>query len=163
MSNQDRSPRAGRRAKLGRRGATMVEFALYFLLFLGLAIGLMEMGRGIWTFTTLSHAARAGARYAQVYRTVAGSPPADVEQAIRDVVKKNAIGLEVLDSKIDINWEELDLSQDPPVWVDDSANKSAGSTVQVRVRHTFQLVVSPLVLAQDSLDLGSVSRMIVAN
>ena len=42
----------------GRRGATMVEFALFFLLFFVVTVALMELGRGMWTYTTVAHAAR---------------------------------------------------------------------------------------------------------
>jgi hypothetical protein len=35
--------------------------------------------------------------------------------------------------------------------------------VEVQVRYPFRLVVAPLILAQDTIQMGSTSRMIMAN
>ena len=59
----------------GQSGAAIVEFSLVFMLFLVLSIGLFEMGRAMWIYTTLSHAARQGARFAMVRGTNALTPP----------------------------------------------------------------------------------------
>ncbi len=60
------------RKRARRRGATIVEFAFTFMLFLLIVLALMEIGRGIWTYTTLSHAARQTARFAQISGTITG-------------------------------------------------------------------------------------------
>ena len=130
----------------GRRGATMVEFALFFLLFLMLAVGLMELGRGIWTYTTLAHAARQGARYALVHGLA--NPIAGDDPSIEAVVKANAVGLDGSEISVLTTW--------------DPANEP-GSVVEVQVRYPFRLAVAPLILAQDSIQMGSTSRMIMAN
>jgi Flp pilus assembly protein TadG len=130
----------------------MVEFAFFFLLFLTLTVALMDFGRGIWTFTTLSHAARQGARYAMVHggtNLVKDGNGNDVTgDGIETVVKANAVGLDP--AKITVT----------PTW--DPAN-SRGNYVQVRVSYPFQFVASPLFLAQDGLTLSSTSRMVIAN
>lgn len=129
-----------------RRGATLVEFALFFLLFLALSVGLMELGRGIWTFTTLSHAARQGARYAIAKGSF--SPIGGDDPTIEEVVKRNAIGLEPSDITVTILY---------------SPSNTRGSVVEVRVQYPFQLVTGPLILADSTLQLGSTTRMIIAN
>lgn len=48
----------------GRRGQSMVEFALTFLLFISMVLGFGQMGLTLWIKTTLHHAVREGARYA---------------------------------------------------------------------------------------------------
>lgn len=145
---EGRSFRVSRRIarKRDQRGATMVEFALFFLLFLTLTVGLMELGRGIWTFTTLSHAARQGARYAIVH----GSqyPLGDGDTSIEDVVRANAVGLDPANIAVTATY--------------DTTNE-AGEVIQVRAQYPFQLVVSPLILGQDTITLGSTSRMVIAN
>ncbi len=133
---------AASRASNGRRGATMVEFSLFFLLFLMLSLGIMEFARALWTYTTLAHAARQGARYAMVHGE---SNPVSNTQ-IRDVVVANAVGL--VDSDLSVT----------PVWSPD--NKS-GSVVEVQVRYPFRFVTAPIILSNNDLQLGSTSRMVI--
>ncbi len=128
-----------------RRGATMVEFSLFFLIFLLLSYGLMEGARMIWTYTTLSHAARQGARYAMVH---GAANPVD-DSAIEAVVRKNALGL---------NPSYLTVT---PNWLD--ASKDRGTVVQVQVQYDFRFVTSLFVSRDSPLPLRSRSRMVVAN
>lgn len=58
------TPRPAPRKSLADRGAAAVEFALVLPLFLVLVFGIVEFGRGYHTKTTLTHAAREGARVA---------------------------------------------------------------------------------------------------
>ena len=63
-------PKAQEQARLARtrrHGATMVEFSLVFLLFVVVLVALMEFGRAMWTYATIAHAARQGARYGMVH------------------------------------------------------------------------------------------------
>ena len=131
---------ARRPADPKRRGATMVEFTLFFLLYLTIMMGLMEGGRAIWTYTTLSYAARQGARYAMVHGV--GSPVSD--DAIETRVEQNAIGL-----------GEVDVTT---AWLPDN---SVGSFVEVRVRYNFHFIGAKLFMPTADLVLGSTSRMMV--
>lgn len=142
----------------GRRGATLVEFALFFLLFLVVAVALMELGRAMWTYTTVAHAARQGARYALIRGSL--NPIADGDTTVEQVVKNNAVGLEPAEITVSTSWESWDAVAE--VWVQDNVN-ARGNTVQVRVTYPFRLVTGPLVLAGDTIQLGSTSRMTVAN
>lgn len=131
----------------------MVEFSLCFLLFLGLVVGLMEFGRGVWTYTTLSHAARRGARFAMVHSN--GNPVLDgggndvTNAEVATIVKANAIGLDP--SKIVV---------DTPTW---TPNREPGSTVLVRVSYPFEMVTGNLILQQSTLQMQSTTRMLVVN
>lgn len=53
-------------AKRGRRGQSMVEFALIVPLFLLMLFGLVDMGRLVYASTTMSQAAREAARVGSV-------------------------------------------------------------------------------------------------
>ncbi len=86
--------RTGRRGR--RRGAAILEFTLSFLAFLITLAALAELGRAVWTFTTLRHAIFEGARFATVHGSenpVIQNGQDDTMSAIEDVVKHNAIGL----------------------------------------------------------------------
>ncbi len=141
-----------------RRGATMVEFALFFMLFLVVAVALMELGRGVWTYTTVAHAARQGARYAQVHGSL--YPLGNGDTSIEQVVKNNAVGLDPQEVTVSASWESWDPVNS--VWIQDNVN-AQGSIVKVQVSYPFRLVTGPLILSQNTMQLRSTSRMIVAN
>jgi Flp pilus assembly protein TadG len=120
----------------------MVEFSLSFLVFLGLVVGLMEFGRGVWTYTTLSHAARRGARFAMVHRN-------GTNAEVATIIKANAVGLDP--AKIVV---------DTPTW---TPNREPGSVVVIRVSYPFELVTGGLIVQQSTLQLQSTTQMLVVN
>ena len=80
-----------------RRGATMIEFSLSFVAFVILLTALVDLGRAVWTFETLNHAALSGARFAVVHGSgnpVINNGADETALAIRDEVRRNAIGLQ---------------------------------------------------------------------
>jgi Flp pilus assembly protein TadG len=67
MSFDERPRRTGK-----RRGAVLVEAALYLLPFLAILLGIFDFSISIWMKNTLQHAVREGVRYAVTYQTEAG-------------------------------------------------------------------------------------------
>jgi len=134
------------RRVLGRRGATMVEFALFFVIFMVLTVGLMELGRAVWTYVTLSHAARAGGRYAIVHGSI--NPIPDDGLSVTDVVRQNAIGLTGSDVGVTVSY--------------DTANKQ-GSVVQIEVSYPFRFISGGIIGGRSSIDMKSTARMVVLN
>ena len=126
-----------------RRGAAMIEFAFISLLFLAVFIGIVEFGRGVWTYTTVAHAARQGARFAMVRGTV-GAATTD---QIRAIVAQNAVGL---------NSGDLTVT---PQWLPD---RRRGSVVQVRVQYPFRFIAAPLLGVQEQIQFASTARMAIS-
>ena len=135
-----------------RRGATLVEFALFFMVFLVLTLGLMELGRAVWTYVTLSHAARAGGRYAIVH---GGTNPIS-GKTIAQVVQENAIGL------VGTGTVSVAVTYDTGT-PGDTATNTQGNVVQVQVTYPFQFVTGGLVVPQLTIDMASTARMTVLN
>jgi Flp pilus assembly protein TadG len=54
----------------GERGQALMEFALVIPIFLLLLVGLFDLGRGVFSYNTLTNAAREGARLAIVNQDV---------------------------------------------------------------------------------------------
>jgi Flp pilus assembly protein TadG len=54
------------RRRDGQRGQSLMEFALIFPLIAFLAVGFVEIGRAVYSYTTVANAARQGARVATV-------------------------------------------------------------------------------------------------
>ena len=128
-----------------RRGATVIEFAFVFVLFLATVVGMMDMGRAVWAYNTLAFATREGARYAIVHGTDSGSPATTTE--IQNVVASHALGLDSGLLTVNTTW---------------SPDQTPGSEVTVDATYNFSFVAAPLILSQDQLTLRSVSRMLVA-
>ena len=62
--------------KGGARGSTAVEYAIVLPLLLMIVLGLLDVGRLIWSYTTLSRSVEAAARCAVVNATTCGSATA---------------------------------------------------------------------------------------
>ena len=103
-------------------------------------MGAVEFGRAVWTYNSISHGAREGARYAIVRGSDSGR--AATADEVRDYVRSR---LPVLAPAIQVTT-----SWDP--------DKNFGSVVQVQVQHTFM----PLVPLLPSIPLSSTSRMVIS-
>jgi hypothetical protein len=69
-------PRVGRTTRRDEGGQTLVEFALVLPVFLLVVFGLLDVGRLVYTNSTLSQAAREGARLAATEAAWIGVPGA---------------------------------------------------------------------------------------
>lgn len=126
------------------RGASMVEFALVFLLFLLVVAGVFEFGRGVWTFTTIAHAARQGARFAMIR----GSRNPTTTEQVRNVVRNAAVGLNKAQVEVTTVWP---------------SGVKKGNVVQVQVSYPFGLVSGSLLLPESMIQINASSQMILAN
>lgn len=133
---------SGPHPKSHRRGATMVEFSLGFIIFLIVLLGIMEFGRAVWTYTTVAHAAKQATRYAIIRGTAIPASDAD----IRNVAERNAIGL---------SSSELGVF---PTW---SPDRERGSFVQVQVTYPFRFLASNLVSSTPGVLISSTARRVV--
>jgi Flp pilus assembly protein TadG len=130
----------------GKRGAQMVEFALGFLIFLVLVVGIFEGGRLVWTYETLAHAARQGARMAIVHGE---RNPLSDDDPIRDAVRAQAVGLPSNDVAVNTVWSD--------------ANKKGGSVVTVSATYPINFFASPLVFGRNGMSLTARSQATVAD
>jgi Flp pilus assembly protein TadG len=67
--------------KKSEKGQALMEFAMVSLLLFTLIFGIVEFGRALWTWNTITHATRAGARYGAV-----AIPTSDDGEVIKVVV-----------------------------------------------------------------------------
>lgn len=124
-----------------QRGSVVIEFALTLMPALMLTLGMTDFGRGIWTYNTLSYAAREGARYAVVHGDESSTPATTTK--ITEIVTNWAVGLDPSKLTVTTTW-------DP--------DNSPGSEVEVDVNYDFQTVVPFL---PSGITLGSTSRMVI--
>jgi Flp pilus assembly protein TadG len=92
----------------GDRGQSLVEFALCVVLLVALLLGVVEFGRMVLLYTTVSNAARVGTRYAIVHGSDSGaaSGPADDDATAIGVVKNFAQvgGLNTANLTVHVNY-----------------------------------------------------------
>lgn len=131
----------------------MVEFAFFFILFMMLSLGLMEFGLGVWTYSTITHAARAGARYAIVHGT--SNPIADDGLTVTQVVERNAVGVITSNLTVATTYDNGTPGTAAP--------NEKGNVVQVQVDYPFQLISGGLVFPGRTLNMRSTARMVIAN
>ncbi len=133
-----------RRHRLGigdASGNAAVEFALVLPVFISIVLGLIEIGRVLYTDHTLDHAAREGVRYAIVRG--ASSPTPALSSDIVTVVKSRA-------APLDPAMVGVAVSFDP--------NNRPGSAVAVQVSYNFEFLMP---VPFDPINLTSAARMTV--
>lgn len=125
-------------------GGPAVEFAFVAPFLIMITVGIIDVGRAVWTSTTLENVAREGARYAAVRGDghVAEATAADVET----YVEGRATGLSAADVNVTVTWA--------------GGSNASGSNVTVEVDYNFSLLLSGFGLF-DPITLDSSSTMIV--
>ena len=135
-----------------RRGTTLLEFAFCFPVFLLMtAIGTLDLGRGVWAYNIVAHASHEAVRYAMVRGKDSKSTANKTD--IKNFVEARTFLLNPGGVTVTTTW-------DPYGLFDDDDEKARGSTVRVRVQHTF----TPLfVTFLGEIPLASTAEMIIAN
>jgi Flp pilus assembly protein TadG len=136
------------------RGGTLVEFTMVVFLLIIVLLSVVEMGRMVLVYTTVTNSARAAARYAIVHgasRTPGmgkdgpsgpSANPAEVVQVVKDFA---STGL------LDVN--SLTINVTYPAGIN-----TVGSTVNVAVSYTYNPFIGMLPLR---VPLSNVSRGVI--
>ncbi|HEX9635208.1 MAG TPA: TadE family protein [Candidatus Limnocylindria bacterium] len=123
-----RGPAAG----TDRRGQSLVEFALVLPLFILLVAGLFDIGRAVYASSTISNAARTGARIAIVNQNV---------DTIRAAAAQEAVALGIPPSDIEVYFRN---PNDPALPGNDCPEIVIGCVAVVQVRYQY-LAALPIV------------------
>lgn len=113
----------------GTRGAAAVEFALVVPLVLLFTVGIIDVGRLLWTQTTLDRAVQAAARCAAVDTTTCGSTT-----SIKNYAVTQAYGMTVDSSAFSVSTGTSNICVQASLafqliipWVGDTVNLAAKS------------------------------------
>lgn len=108
-------------------GQSLVEFSIGLLVVLLLVFGVVDVGRALVTYNSISHCAKEGTRFAVVHGAESPTPigPRENDPVLENLLRtKYADGL--VNSRLTINsW-----------WA--NGNNAPGSTVTITVRYNFQ-------------------------
>lgn len=134
-----------------RRGAadgqTLAEFALIVPVLLLLFMGILDFGRAIYAYNTLSNAAREGARIAIVDQTVTGGVPVAAQRAAD---QSTGLGVDP-STDVDVAYTKPDGAACP--------NHSLGCIATVTVRHEFTAITPIIGSIVGAIDLESETAM----
>ncbi len=123
----------------------MVEGALIMITFMTMIFGLMDFGRMVWMYTTISHGAREATRYAMVRGTGSGANQATTNQ-IKDIVKSRSPGLDSTNLTTTVTFTP-------------GPNPDPGSSVKVAVSYNFY-PIGPYIPV-GPITLKSTSQMVI--
>ncbi len=129
-------PRDARANRDRRAGNTFIEFSLVFGLLMAFTAGTFEIGRAIWTWSSVAHSAQEGARFAAMHsvENPAEAPPGATitttatDAAIEHMVKRSAVGLNSDQLNVQVTW---------------SAGGIPGSDVTVTASYPFSMILGP--------------------
>jgi Flp pilus assembly protein TadG len=141
--------------RASRRGSALVEFALTAFLLLMVMFAVIEMQRMLLVYTTLSNAARVGARYAITHGqdrasgSGADGPSSPSNHTQVDLVVKNFASAGLLDTS------KLVITVTYP-----SATTAPGDPVKINVQYTYDPIVrwfKPLEVTLGSTSWGRIT------
>ncbi len=156
--------------KHAQRGASMVEFAISASALLLIMFGILEFGRVMYTYHTVSNAARLASRWAMVRGSGCSAldhcnaSSADIQNYVNSIVPmvdsstSTASGCSSAGLCATAKWSN---SSDPSVDCSDDGTNAPGHLVCVTVSYPFNFAI-PFV-SSTALTLSSTSKMVISN
>ncbi len=126
-----------------RRGVAAVEFAFVAPVLFMLTIGTIDVGRLVWSWSSLDHLAREATRYASVRGAESLSPMTQTQ--LEAYVNNRLIGMDPNDVTVTVTW---------------TPNNNPGGTVKVQLDLQFDFFLGGLVGLQSIVVQGE-SAMVV--
>lgn len=131
-----------RQRREGQRGQAFVETALVMLVYFYMVMGVIECGRMVYSFHTISHAARDGARYASVHGNSSGAPATNV--TVKNFLRPRMPGITSNDLAVNVSF---------------TPNGNPGGNALVDLNYTYRPVLR--VLFPITVALKAKSKMVV--
>jgi Flp pilus assembly protein TadG len=150
-----RAMRGFRLAK-DERGSSLVEYAVIFMIFITMLLGIADFSRALYAYHFVSSQAREATRYAIVRGCSPTSPECPSQAKASDIqtfVQNAPLGID--GSKVtapNITWKLPNGTTDP--------NHKRGSTVSVEVDYPFTFIF-PFV-SKSTLNMKSTSQMVIS-
>jgi Flp pilus assembly protein TadG len=155
-----------------QRGASMVEFAISASALLLIMFGILEFARVMYTYHTVSNAARLGSRWAMVRGANSCNGPidhcsasaTDIQNYVLSVVPMVDASSTTLPNCsqqglcVTASWSN---SSDPSTDCSSGGSNAVGNLVCVTVSYPFNFAI-PFV-STNALTLSSTSKMVIAN
>jgi Flp pilus assembly protein TadG len=156
------SPIPGLRKLKGEDGNNLIEYAIVFMFFMSMVLGIVDFSRALYTYHFLSNAAREATRWAAVRGTTcvndgscaAPASKTDIQAYVRNITPPG-VNPNPPDLTTTPSWSGTD-----PVCQNDTPSPP-GCTVEVEVSYKFKFVVP--FIRTTPLTLSSSSEMIIVH
>jgi Flp pilus assembly protein TadG len=163
VPRRDDSRHAGA-MKNAERGSSIVEFAIAASAMLMVIFGIIQCGRALYYYHTVSNAARLGARWAEVRGSRCTAPMDHCNAMAADIQNYISSTVPLLDANnvtVNVTWST---STDPNVncsSTSPSGNNDPGHFVCVNVAYRFDLAIP--FFSGSPLNLSSTSKEVIAD
>ncbi len=164
---------ARRPRKSGERGATILEFAIAFVLTFVLIFAMIDFARALYSFHYLSNAAREGARFASVRGAscdaAAVSPcsaqGSDIQTYVQEIAPQG-----IVSTSVTVNQNTSFLWPNPNnIPVCGTTPNYPGCVVQVQVNYPFNFIFplgfynsAPVSFQAGTINMSSTYQMIIS-
>lgn len=131
-------------------GQSLVEFALVLPILLLMFMGILDFGRAVFAYNSLSNAAREGARVAIVDQTVEGGVPKGATEAANQAI---GLGLDPSDpSDVQVSYLLPDLSGA-------CATRALGCVAEVTVNYEYTAITPIIGSFIGPIDLSATTQL----
>jgi Flp pilus assembly protein TadG len=147
-----------------QRGASIVEFAVAASALLCVMIGIIESGRALYMYHTVSNAARIASRWVEVRGSGCSAPLDHCNASASDIQSYVRSNVPIVDSgalQVTASWSTSTDPNNDCSTSDPSGNNSQGHLVCVTVAYPFRFAIP--FLNATTMNLSSTSKMVIAN
>jgi Flp pilus assembly protein TadG len=132
------------RIQRDKKGSTAVEFALTFPGMLILTFFIFDVGRAMFTFSSMNHAAAEAARYASMHGIESANPA--TEEEIVAVARAQALGVGPNEVSVEITW---------------TPSSYRGATVEVTMTYNLDFILTGFLNVDGITAEAKASMMII--
>ena len=133
-----------KRFSADRAGAAAIEFALGSVILFSLTMGIIDIGRVMFTINSIEHATKEGARFAAIHGAQSLAPEGvGITPDVETFVKDNTTGIDTTPMTVNVTWE-------------DPLANAPGTTVTVATTYPFSFFFAAI-LPTTSFDLTAQS------
>jgi Flp pilus assembly protein TadG len=126
-------------------GQTLVEFALILPIFVLMLVGVFDVGRAIYTYSTINNAAHEAVRLAIVDQNTTD---------VRDRAISQSVGVNVAPGDVTVRWLDAAYADAAPC----NATPRYGCTVEVTVQYAFTAATPIISNLMGTINLEGVAR-----
>jgi len=134
-----------RRGQDSSPGQTLVEFALIVPIFILVVMGVFDVGRAIYAYSTINNAAHEAVRLAIVDQNTAD---------VRDEAVGRAVGVNVTPADVTVRWLSANYTDVAPC----NATPRFGCAVEVTVAYEFNAATPIINTVMGPIDLQGLAR-----
>lgn len=150
------------RARAGERGSTLLEFALVFILFMTMLLGIAGFGHALYAYHFVSNVAREATRWAAVNGSTCASDsscaapasPSDIDGYVKNLAPPG-----ITPANITTTVTYPTVAGGPAICA--TTDNAPGCTVDVQVSYQFNFIF-PLV-PTSPLTMSSSSEMVISH